>query len=87
MPAKVQSPATPASNWFDELPDAALVREHQIIDKGGNRSPLVCVSSSTWWRWVRAGKAPQPFRLSDGVSVWQVGRLRAWLVAIDRSAR
>ena len=78
MPAKTR-PKAPNPHWFDHLPDAALIREHQIIPAQGNASPLVNVSPSTWWRWIRAGKAPQPIKMSDGVTAYRVGDLRQWL--------
>lgn len=78
MPGKRRiPPADP--KWFDNLPDAALVREHQIIAVKDNPNPLISVSPSTWWRWVRLRKAPQPLRLSSGVTMWRVGELRKWL--------
>lgn len=81
MPAKPTQ--TRASlNWFDPLPDAALIREQQIIPSHENQSPLINVSPSTWWRWVRANKAPQPIKLSEGVTVWRVGDMRRWLATL-----
>lgn len=32
---------------------------------------MLPVSAATWWAWVKAGKAPQPIRLSAGVTVWR----------------
>lgn len=58
---------------FDSLPDSALVRMPQIIGH------LVPVSRSTWWRLVGSGRAPAPVKLSQGVTAWRVGDLRAWL--------
>ena len=29
------------------------------------------VSKSTWWVWVKNGKAPQPVKLSAGVTAWR----------------
>lgn len=58
---------------FDNLPDAAMLRLPQIV------GPLVPCSHSTWWRYVKAGKAPQPIKISPGVTAWRVGDIRAWL--------
>ncbi|WP_367271047.1 helix-turn-helix transcriptional regulator [Sphingorhabdus sp. EL138] len=41
--------------------------------------PLVPCSRSTWWRYVKTGRAPQPFKLGAGVTAWRVGDIRAWL--------
>ena len=43
------------------------------------RPPLIPISRSTWRRWVKAGTAPQPVKLSAGVVAWRVGDLRDWL--------
>ena len=32
---------------------------------------IIPVSRSTWLQWVKDGKAPQPIRLSAGVTVWR----------------
>ena len=44
-----------------------------------NLPPVIPVSRSTWRRWVNAGVAPQPVKLSVGVVAWRVGDLRHWL--------
>lgn len=58
---------------FGQLSDTAFVRVTQIV------GPLVPCSRSTWWRYVKTGKAPQPIKLGAGVTVWNVGQLRKWL--------
>ena len=45
------------------------------------RPPLIPISRSTWRRWVKAGIAPQPVKLSAGVVAWRVGDLREWLAS------
>ena len=66
-------------SWFCRLPDSALIRLNRIIDFPKNAQPLVCVSASTWWRWVSSKRAPQPVRPSAGTTLWRVSDLRAWL--------
>lgn len=52
----------------------ALLRLSQII---GNKKvvppipPIIPVSKSTWWSGVKTGRFPQPFKLSDRVTVWR----------------
>lgn len=29
------------------------------------------VGRSTWWAWVKSGKAPKPVKLSDRVTAWK----------------
>jgi len=37
------------------------------------------VSPSTWWRWTRAGRAPQPLRLGPGaIARWRLCDLLIW---------
>ena len=70
-------------SFFETLPDSALIREKLIIGKEiknkVNIPPLVPVSRSTWRRWVKAGIAPQPIKLSAGIVAWQGGDIREWL--------
>lgn len=66
------------ASGFDALPDTAFVREDPIVTKRG-RPGIVPVSSATWRRWVKDGKAPKPVKLSERVTVWRVGDVREWL--------
>jgi len=54
---------------FQALPDAAFVR-----------LPVVCalfsISPATAWRWVKKSVLPNPRRLSEAVTAWNVGELR-----------
>ncbi len=40
-------------------------RDGRVIRRG-----LLPISRSTWWGWVKTGKAPKPKKLGDRVSVW-----------------
>ena len=49
-----------------------LLRLKQIVgDKKAGTQPIVPVTAATWWRWVKARKAPQPLKLSPRVTVWR----------------
>lgn len=65
---------------FDQLPDAAHVRE-----------PVVCglyaCSPATVWRRVRDGSIPAPRKLSGRVTAWNVGELRQALLVLNKSGR
>jgi predicted DNA-binding transcriptional regulator AlpA len=37
------------------------------------------VSPATIWRWVREGKFPAPFKLSQSVTVWDVSLVEEFL--------
>jgi predicted DNA-binding transcriptional regulator AlpA len=36
---------------------------------------IIPVSPATWWAWCKSGKAPQPIRLSAGVTVWRTAQV------------
>lgn len=40
---------------------------------------IVGVGPSTWWAWVRSGRAPQPIRLSSGVTVWRASDIQRFI--------
>ncbi|EXI76874.1 MAG: putative transcriptional regulator [Candidatus Accumulibacter sp. SK-11] len=60
---------------FDFLPDSANVRAPVV-------AALFGVSAATVWRKAKAGKLPAPRRISDRVTVWNVGEIRASLNAV-----
>lgn len=39
----------------------------------------VPVSASTWWAWVKIGRAPKQIKLSEGVSVWREDQIHAFI--------
>ena len=66
---------------FDGFPDGAYVREAQIVQstsRPDSTAPLP-FSSPTLWRKVKAGTFPKPIKLSERVTAWRVGEIRAWL--------
>jgi predicted DNA-binding transcriptional regulator AlpA len=71
------------ADWFSQLPDDAFIREAQIVNSGKTAAALLQVSSSTWWRWVRAGIAPRPTKFSAGTTAWRVGDLRDFLKSVS----
>ena len=74
------------SSVFDALPDSAFIREAQLVQspKHPDRPAPLPFSAPTLWRMAAAGKFPKPVRLSQRVTAWNVGAVRAWLV--ERSA-
>ena len=67
-----QSAIPDALKNFDSLPDSANVR--QPVVEG-----LYGCSSATVWRNVKKGIIPAPRKLSERVTAWNVGQLRAVL--------
>jgi predicted DNA-binding transcriptional regulator AlpA len=41
--------------------------------------PLVPISKSTLWAWVKSGKFPLPVKLGPRTTVWRVADVRTWL--------
>ena len=66
---------------FDALPDSAFIRESQLVQspkRPATPTPLP-FSAPTLWRKVKAGTFPKPIRLSERVTAWNVGTVRAWM--------
>lgn len=66
---------------FDQLPDTAFLREAQLVKKPNNPAPVVPVSASTLWRWVRTGQFPAPLKIGPNITAWRVADVRAWMQA------
>jgi hypothetical protein len=66
---------------FDVLPDSAFIREAQLVQSPKRPSTPVPLpfSAPTLWRKVKAGTFPKPHRLSERVTAWKVGDVRAWI--------
>ena len=95
MPSKPTSPKTPIAprmpaqkatihqSVFDALPDSAFIREAQLVQspkRPDTPAPLP-FSGPTLWRKVKAGTFPKPSKLSERVTAWNVGSVRAWMLA------
>ena len=65
--AKLGIPAALAN--FDALPDSAHVRLPIVAALNG-------IGPATVWRWVKAGRLPQPHKLGPNTTAWKVGELR-----------
>jgi prophage regulatory protein len=66
---------------FDALPDSAMIRIAQLVQspkRPETPAPLP-FSAPTLWRKVREGTFPRPSKLSERVTAWNVGSVRAWL--------
>ena len=66
---------------FDALPDSAFIRESQLVQspkRPDTPAPLP-FSAPTLWRKVKAGTFPAPVKLSERVTAWNVGAVRAWI--------
>ena len=63
-----------------------LIRINELASHKGQRG-LIPVSPATLWRWVKAGKFPEPIRLSDRVTAWEASKVNAWIQSQSREAR
>lgn len=75
--------ATIHPSVFDAMPDGAYIREAQLITspKRPDVAAPLPFSAPTLWRKVREGTFPKPVKLSERVTAWNVGTVRAWLMA------
>ena len=70
-----------SATGFDALPDSAFIRESQLVQspkRPGFPAPLP-FSAPTLWRKVKAGTFPKPVKLSQRVTAWNIGAVRAWM--------
>jgi prophage regulatory protein len=72
----------PLALAFDALSDSAFLRLSQLVQspKRCNSMGLLPFSAPTLWRKVKAGTFPQPLKISQRVTCWRVGDVRAWLL-------
>lgn len=71
---------------YPPIPESGYLRLRHII--GDSKAdppipPIIPVGKSTWWKWVREGRAPQPVKLSARVTVWHAEDIRA---LVERTA-
>jgi prophage regulatory protein len=82
-PAILAQPAPIHRSTFDALPDSAFIREAQLVPspkRPGAAVPLP-FSAPTLWRKVKAGTFCKPYKLSERVTAFNVGEVRAWMKA------
>lgn len=44
------------------------------------------VSRATWWRWVREGHAPKPYRFTSQCTRWKLSEVLDWEASREVSA-
>jgi prophage regulatory protein len=65
---------------FDTLPDGAYLRQSQLVRSADHPDSPLPFSAPTLWRKVGAGTFPKPVKLSERVTAWRAGDIRAWLI-------
>ena len=68
---------------FDALSDSAFIREAQLVQshKRPTHPTLLPFSAATLWRKVKAGTFCKPYKISNRVTAFKVGEVRAWMTA------
>ena len=65
----------------------AYLRVSEIANNRRTGTPgIIPVSAATWWAWVKSQKAPQPIRLSAGVTVWRSADVLAFAESLAGGA-
>jgi prophage regulatory protein len=70
---------------MNKLPSTGFIRLQQIIgDKNATPpiEPIVPVSKSTWWAGVKASRYPQPVRLGERCTAWNVDEILAYIESV-----
>ena len=83
LPAIPTDKPTIHKSVFDAMADGAYIREAGLVPspkRPGVPVPLP-FSAPTLWRKVREGTFCKPYKLSNRVTCWKVGEVRAWLAA------
>lgn len=69
------------------FPAVGFVRLPQIVgDPKANPPipPLIPIGKSTWWTWVRTGKAPAPVKLGPRTTAWRAEDVLALVAKLDK---
>ena len=71
----------------NETIQSLFARVSEIANNKRTGKPgIIPVSRSTWLQWVKDGKAPQPIRLSAGVTVWRTADVLAFAESLAAAA-
>jgi len=54
-----------------------LLRAKQIVN-------LLSIGRSTWWAWVKEGKAPAGIRFGNRITVWRAGDIQAFIAGMAK---
>ena len=64
------------------LPETGYLRLSQIVGNSKTNppiSPLIPIGKSTWWSWVKSGKAPAPIKIGPRTTVWKIESIRNFI--------
>ena len=58
---------------LDTAPDAAMIRPAELC-------AWLDIGRTTLWRKVKDGNFPKPVKVTDRITAWSMGTVRAWLL-------
>jgi prophage regulatory protein len=64
------------------IPETGYMRLRHIIGDPKASPPIppvIPVSRTTFWNWVKDGKLPQPVKLGPGITAWRVEDIREYI--------
>ncbi len=65
---------------------SAFLRLPQIVGNPDAKPPipaLIPIGKSTWWQWVRDGKAPAPVKLGPRTTAWKSADISALIESLN----
>ena len=71
---------------IDTFPQSGFVRVKQIVSAPNRNHGFIPVCESTWWQWVKDGKAPQPTKLGPKITVWRAEDIREFANTLYQTA-
>lgn len=78
-PACGEASNIPATLDIQKLADSTYLREVELIRSKRNPTAPLPFSSASLWRMVSDGRFPRPHKLSDRVTAWTAGSVKAYL--------
>lgn len=60
-----------------QFPETGFVRLPQVL-------AVLPISRSTWWAWIKEGKAPAGIKLSPRITAWRVEDIKQHLEQYER---
>lgn len=63
---------------FNQLPRDGFIRLTKILE-------AIPIGKSTWWQWVKDGKAPQPIKLGANTTAWKAEDIHALIKKLAES--
>lgn len=61
------------------FPETGFVRIPQILE-------VIPIGESTWWKWVKSGKAPAPVKLGPRTTAWTAESIRSLITDLKESS-